>query len=100
MATVTDLNQLLEQHLVLDLECLDRIYLNAYVPTLQTGGSVRPVGVALLGWSRVWPTRAKLIATLVPSGGYSSLALLNTASALWTATLPPVECSSSGCPCS
>ena len=40
MATVTDLNQLLEQHVVLDLECLDRIYLNAYVPTLQTGGQV------------------------------------------------------------
>ena len=40
MATVTDLNQLLDQHLVLDLQCLDRIYLNAYVPTLQTGGQV------------------------------------------------------------
>src|SRR5215467_9057207 len=36
MATVTDLNQLLDQHVVLDLECLDRIYLNAYIPTLQT----------------------------------------------------------------
>jgi hypothetical protein len=40
MATVTDLNQLLDQHVVLDLQCLDRIYLNAYVPTLQTGGQV------------------------------------------------------------
>jgi len=40
MATVTDLNQLLDQHVVLDLQCLDRIYLNAYVPTLQVGGQV------------------------------------------------------------
>jgi hypothetical protein len=40
MATVTDLNHLLDQHVVLDLECLDRIYLNAYVPTLQVGGQV------------------------------------------------------------
>jgi hypothetical protein len=40
MATVTDLNQLLDEHVVLDLQCLDRIYLNAYVPTLQVGGQV------------------------------------------------------------
>src|SRR2546430_4076602 len=40
MATVTDLNQLLDEHVVLDLECLDRIYLNAYVNTLQVGGQV------------------------------------------------------------
>src|SRR5215472_7675147 len=40
MATVTDIHQLLDQHVVLDLECLDRIYLNAYVPTLQVGGQV------------------------------------------------------------
>ena len=40
MATVTDLHQLLDRHVVLDLECLDRIYLNAYVPTLQVGGQV------------------------------------------------------------
>jgi len=40
MATVSDLDQLLDQHLVLDLQCLDRIYLNAYVPTLQVSGQV------------------------------------------------------------
>ena len=40
MATVADLNQLLDQHVALDLHCLDRIYLNAYVPTLQVGGQV------------------------------------------------------------
>jgi hypothetical protein len=33
-------NDVLDGHVVLDLECLDRIYLNAYVPTLQVGGQV------------------------------------------------------------
>jgi hypothetical protein len=37
---VSTINELLEGHVVLDLECLDRIYLNAYVPTLQTSGQV------------------------------------------------------------
>src|SRR5436190_24001927 len=31
---------MLDGHVVLDLECLDRIYLNAYVPTLQVSGQV------------------------------------------------------------
>lgn len=30
-ATVGSVNELLDGHLVLDLECLDRIYLDAYV---------------------------------------------------------------------
>jgi hypothetical protein len=30
----------LDGHVVLDLECLDRIYLNGYVPNLQVGGQV------------------------------------------------------------
>jgi hypothetical protein len=53
--------------------------------------SIWPVGVALLWWSRVWPTRAKLIGTLVPPGGYLSLTVAISAAALWTATLPPVQ---------
>jgi hypothetical protein len=40
MAGRGNLEQLLEGHLVLDIECLDRIYLNAYVPTLQVPGQV------------------------------------------------------------
>ena len=39
MATVT-INDVLEGHVALDLECSDRIYLNAYVPNLQVGGQV------------------------------------------------------------
>ena len=40
MARVGNVNEILDGHVVLDLECLDRIYLNAYVPTLQVGGQV------------------------------------------------------------
>ena len=40
MARVGNVNEMLDGHVVLDLECLDRIYLNAYVPTLQVSGQV------------------------------------------------------------
>ena len=40
MAGVVNVNDLLDAHVVLDLECLDRVYLNAYVPNLQVGGQV------------------------------------------------------------
>ncbi|MCA1692150.1 MAG: hypothetical protein LC733_08130 [Actinobacteria bacterium] len=40
MASVTNVNDLLEGHVTLDLECLDRIYLNAYIPNLQVSGQV------------------------------------------------------------
>lgn len=40
MAAVVNVNDLLDDHVVLDLECLDRIYLNAYVPNLQVSGQV------------------------------------------------------------
>ncbi len=34
MATAVTVNEVLDGHVTLDLECLDRIYLNAYVPNL------------------------------------------------------------------
>ena len=40
MTPVANVNDLLEGHVVLDLHCLDRIYLNAYVPNLQVSGQV------------------------------------------------------------
>jgi hypothetical protein len=40
MVAVTTVNELLDGHVVLDLQCLDRIYLNGYVPNLQVGGQV------------------------------------------------------------
>lgn len=38
-ATV-NINDVLEGHVALDVECIDRLYLNAYVPNLQVGGQV------------------------------------------------------------
>jgi hypothetical protein len=40
MSHVVTVPELLDGHTVLDLECLDRIYLNGYVPMLQVGGQV------------------------------------------------------------
>lgn len=38
--SVTTVNELLAGHVGLSIECLDRIYLNGYVPNLQVGGQV------------------------------------------------------------
>jgi hypothetical protein len=40
MSRVVTVPELLDGHTVLDVECLDRIYLNGYVPMLQVGGQV------------------------------------------------------------
>ncbi len=40
MAAVVNVNDLLDEHVVLEIECLDRIYLNAYIPNLQVGAQV------------------------------------------------------------
>lgn len=40
MGEVTRVGDLLEGRVVLDLECLDRIYLNGYIANLQTSGGV------------------------------------------------------------
>jgi hypothetical protein len=40
MSHVVTVPELLDGHTVLDIECLDRIYLNGYVPALQVGGQV------------------------------------------------------------
>ena len=37
---VVTVPEMLDDHTVLDIECLDRIYLNGYVPKLQVGGQV------------------------------------------------------------
>jgi hypothetical protein len=49
MADVVNINDVLDRHVVLDLECVDRIYLNAYVPNLQVGGQVVTFLTAHLG---------------------------------------------------
>jgi hypothetical protein len=40
MATTVTVGDVLDGHARLDLECLDRIYLNGYVPSLQVAGQV------------------------------------------------------------
>jgi hypothetical protein len=40
MASVANINDVLEGHVALEIECVDRLYLNAYVPGLQVGGQV------------------------------------------------------------
>jgi hypothetical protein len=43
------ISQVLDGHVTLEVECLDRIYLNAYVPVLQVGGQVVSFLVGHLG---------------------------------------------------
>jgi hypothetical protein len=38
--SVVNINEILDGHVGLDVECVDRLYLNAYVPTLQVAGQV------------------------------------------------------------
>jgi hypothetical protein len=40
MASVANINDVLEGHVALEIECVDRLYLNAYLPTMQVGGQV------------------------------------------------------------
>lgn len=35
-----NINDLIHDHITLEVECLDRLYLNGYVPSLQTGGQL------------------------------------------------------------
>jgi len=40
MTQTMTVNDVLDGHVGLDVECLDRVYLNGYVPNLQVGGLV------------------------------------------------------------
>ena len=60
MVTVNDV---LDGHVALDIECLDRIYLNGYVPTLQTGGAVVSFLTAHLGFEIPSPAILEKIGT-------------------------------------
>jgi len=40
VTSVVNINEVLDGHVGLDLACIDRLYLNAYVPHLQVGGQV------------------------------------------------------------
>jgi hypothetical protein len=51
MAAVVTVNDVLDGHVGLDVECLDRIYLNGYVPNLQVSGQVASFMTAHLGYT-------------------------------------------------
>lgn len=38
--TEIDINEILKDHVTLDVECIDRVYLNGYVPNLQVPGQL------------------------------------------------------------
>jgi hypothetical protein len=40
MASAANINDVIEGHVALEVECVDRLLLNAYVPNLQVGGQV------------------------------------------------------------
>lgn len=48
MATI---KELIEEHTTLEVECLDRLYLNGYIPSLQTEGGLKGFLVGHRGWS-------------------------------------------------
>ena len=50
MAETMTVNDVLGGHVGLDLECMDRIYLNGYVPNLQVSGQVASFMTAHLGY--------------------------------------------------
>ncbi len=63
MAAVVTVNDVLDGHVVLDVECLDRIYLNGYVPNLQVGGQVVSFLTAHLGYQIPSPAILEKIGT-------------------------------------
>ena len=50
MTNVVNINDVLDGHVGLDLACIDRLYLNAYVPNLQVSGQVVTFLTAHLGF--------------------------------------------------
>jgi hypothetical protein len=63
MAGAVTVNDLLDGHVSLDIECLDRIYLNGYVPNLQVGGQVVSFMTQHLGYPIPSPAILEKIGT-------------------------------------
>ncbi len=60
---IVTVNEVLGGHVVLDIECLDRVYLNAYVPILQSSGQVVAFMTQHLGMPIPSPALMKKIST-------------------------------------
>ena len=63
MAAIVTINDVLDGHVGLDLECMDRIYLNGYVPNLQVSGQVVLFMTAHLGYPIPSPAMMEKIGT-------------------------------------
>jgi hypothetical protein len=63
MTHIVTAGELLDGHSVLDIECLDRIYLNAYVPILQSSGQVAAFMTQHLGMPIPSPALMEKIGT-------------------------------------
>src|SRR5208283_2512440 len=63
MAARVTVNDVLDGHVGLDVECLDRIYLNGYVPNLQVGGQVVSFLTTHLGYEIPSPAILEKIGT-------------------------------------
>src|SRR3954468_650235 len=63
MAETVTVNDLLDGHAQLDVECLDRVYLNGYVPKLQVGGQVVGFMTRHLGYEIPSPAIMERIGT-------------------------------------
>lgn len=68
MAETVTVNELLAGHVGLDIECLDRIYLNGYVPNLQVPGQVSSFMTAHLGYPIPSPAIMEKIGTAFRRG--------------------------------
>lgn len=65
----TNVAEILTQHVTFELEAIDRMYLNAYVPSLQTGGGLvwflkTQLGVRVPSTVMVAPMSARFVTTL------------------------------------
>jgi hypothetical protein len=56
MTSVVNINDVLDGHVILELDCVDRLYLNAYVPKLQVSGQVVTFLTEHLGFPIPSPT--------------------------------------------
>ena len=63
MAATVRVSDLLDGHVGLDIESLDRVYLNGYVPTLQVGGQVAGFMTRHLGYEIPSPAIMEKIGT-------------------------------------
>ena len=63
MTGVTNINEVLDGHVSLEVECIDRLYLNAYVPNLQVGGQVATFLTQHLGFPIPSPALLEKIGT-------------------------------------